>query len=378
MNTEQEFRQPATCKITVNEKEITDLCPYLVDVKVETSRSAASVCTLTFDTIRLDDCTWLVQDWIVQGTRTFEPWNEFEIWADFGNYEEEIMRGFVKTVKADTPEQMGEAKVIVTCQDETMLLDREHTRKTRSREDKPMTDGKIAQEIARENHLSVEAEDGLSNITLNQDSTPIRLLRDRAEANGYEFYIREGKLHIGPPQLDGDPQPSIMVYAGPRTNCLRFSVTHDGHRPDKVGVMRAPETGTIMEDETLKQNLKLLGKKAATSENAGLVPFVWQMQRPSGGSWKEAKARAQAKANENAWKIRADGELDGSLYGHVLLTHKLVGVYGVGETYSGLYYVDTVSHTFDQNGYRQSFKLLRNATGQNTEPEGDDALAAVR
>jgi phage protein D len=336
---------------------------------------------VTFDTSRLDDRTWLVQD-----AGIFEPWNEFKIEADFGDYAEEIMRGFVKTVKADTPEQMGEAKVTVTCQDETMLLDREHTRKIRSREDEPMTDGEIAQEIAGENNLSVEVEDGLSNITLNQDSTHIQLLRDRAEANGYECYIRKGKrkgerkgkLYIKPPQLDEDPQSPIMVYAGAKTNCIRFSVTHDGHRPDQVGVMRAAEIGTEIEQETLKPDLPLLGKKAATSENAGLVPFVWQMQRPAGGSIEEAKARAQAKANENAWKVKAEGELDGSLYGHVLLTHKPVGVYGVGETHSGLYYVDTVSHTFDQNGYRQTFNLLRNATGQNTEPQCEDLFAAVR
>ena len=253
MSTAQEFRQPATYKIAVMREEITDLSPYLVDVKVETSRSAPSVCILTFDTIRLDDCKWLVQD-----AGIFEPWNEFKIEADFGDYEEEIMRGFVKTVKADTPEQMGEAKMTVTCQDETMLLDREHTRKIRSRENEPKTDGEIAQEIAGENNFSVEAEAGLSNITLNQDSTHIKLLRDRAEANGYECYIRKGKLYFKPPQLDEDPQSSIMVYAGPRTNCLRFSVMHDGHRPDKVGVMRAPETGTVMEKETLKPNLRRL------------------------------------------------------------------------------------------------------------------------
>jgi len=105
MSTTPESRRPATCKITVSEEEITALCPYLVDVKVETSRSAASVCTLTFDTIRLNDCTWLVQD-----ADVFEPWNEFKIEADFGDYDEEIMRGFVKTIKADTPEQMGEAQ----------------------------------------------------------------------------------------------------------------------------------------------------------------------------------------------------------------------------------------------------------------------------
>jgi len=38
------------------------------------------------------------------------------------------------------------------------------------------------------------------------------------------------------------------------------------------------------------------------------------------------------------------------------------GVYGVGEKYSGLYYVDEVTHSFTAIGYRQSFKLERNPT----------------
>lgn len=373
MSTQQAFRLPATYKIEVDNREITDLCPYLVDVKVETSRSAAATCTLTFDTMRLDDCTWLVQD-----ADIFEPWKAFNIKADFGNYQEEIMRGFIKTVKADSPEQMGESKVTVTCQDTTMLLDRDHTRQIRSTSGEPVTDGGVAQEIAEANSISVDAEDGQSNVTLNQDNTNIQLLRQRAKANGHELYAREGKLFIKSPQLDEDPQPPILVYAGARTNCLNFSVTNDGHRPDQVGYMRAAETGTVMESETLQSDLTVLGKKAASSDDAGLAPFVWKMQRPAGGALEEARSRAQAKANENAWKLEAEGELDGTLYGHVLLTHKLVGVYGIGDTYSGLYYVDTVSHSFDQNGYRQSFKLLRNATGQDSEPESNDALAAVR
>jgi len=373
VSTEREFSQPATCKITVNGEEIVDLFPYLVDVKVETSRSAPSVCALTFDTVRSPDDSWTVQD-----AGIFEPWSDFRIEADFGDYAEEIMRGYVRTVNADTPEKMGEAKVVITCQDETMLLDREHIRRTWSTEEEPVTDGEIAREIAGDNNLDVEAEDGLNNVSLSQDSTPIRFLRNRAEANGFDFYVREGKLFMLPPQLDEDPQPSIMVYAGPRTNCVRFSVTHDGHLPDEVGVIRAAETGTEMEQETLAPDLTVLGRNAATSEDAGLVPFVWQIRRPAGSSMEEAIARAQAKANENAWKLRADGELDGTRYGHVLLTHKLVGVYGVGETYSGLYYVDTVSHAFSGDGYRQTFMLLRNATGQDSEPESDDSLAAVR
>ena len=81
-----------------------------------------------------------------------------------------------------------------------------------------------------------------------------------------------------------------------------------------------------------------------------------------GASRAELERRAQAKADENAWKISAEGELDGTLYGHVLLTHVTVEVDGVGETYGGRYYVDEVTHHFDSEGYRQHFKLLRNAT----------------
>lgn len=373
MDSDREFTQPATYKITVKGEEIGDLYPYLFELRVETSRMASSICTMTFDTIRLQDETWKIQD-----ADIFEPWNDFKIEADFGDYQEEIMRGYVRTINADTPEKMGEAKVTVICQDETVLLDREHVRRTWSTEDEPMTDGGIAQEIAGENNLDVEAEDGLSNLNLSQDSTPIRFLRNRAEANGYELYVRKGKLYMKPPSLNEEPQASIMVYSGARTNCVQFAVIHDGHRPDEVGVIRAAEIGTEIEHETVTPNLTVLGKKPVGSEAAGLVPFIWQMQRPTGSSMEEARARAQAKANENAWKIKANGELDGTRYGHVLQTHKLVGVYGVGETNSGLYYVDAVSHTFDQNGYRQSFKLLRNATGKNTEPENEDSLAAVR
>ena len=373
MSDRQDFRQAATYKISVNGEEIIDLYPLLNEAKIEMSRSKPALCTLSFDTVRQDDGSWIVQD-----AGIFEPWNEFKIEADFGDYSEEIMRGYVKTVKADTPAQMGQAKVTVICQDETLLLDREHIRKMLSSEEEPRTDGEIVEEIAGEYNLDVLAEDGLSNKSLNQDSTNIKLLRDRAEANGYELYVRSGKLYFHPPQLDEDPQPSIMVYSGQSTNCNNFAVVYDGHLPDEVGVMRGAATGTEIETETLTSNLTLLGSTGASSENSGLVPFVWQTQRPSGSSMEEATARAQAKANESSWKLTADGELDGSLYGHVLLTHKIVGVYGVGETYSGLYYVDTVSHTFDRNGYRQIFKLIRNATGQNTEPESGDSLAAVR
>ncbi len=372
MTAAQDFRQPVICKLYVDDVEPLEMMPYLVEATVENSRSAPAVCTLVFDTLRLEDGSWQVQD-----AGVFLPWKPIRIEAHFGDYAEEVMRGYVKEVWADTPEQMGKAKVIVMCQDESLLLDREHIRRVWSTEEEAMTDGDIVSEIAG-TQFDVDSDVGLSNISLNQDGTSIQFLRDRADANGYELYLREGTIYFKPPQLDEDPQASIMVYMGVRSNCLGISVQHDGHKPDEITLIRAAETGTELERESFPPNLTLLGSQAATSESMGLAPFIWQMPRPAGSSLEETRVRAQAKANENAWKIIAEGELDGSLYGHVLLTNKPVGVYGIGDTYGGLYYVDKVTHMFVQSGYRQSFRLLRNAIGQNTEPESNDALAAVR
>lgn len=372
MSGSQDFRQPAVCKIFVDDEELVEMSAYLIEANVDVSRGAAAVCTLELDTFRLEDDTWVVQD-----AGVFIPWKPFRIEAHFGDYSEEVMRGFVKEVWAETPEQMGKSRVVVICQDESLLLDREHIRRVWSTEEESMNDGEIVEEIAG-SQFDVDCEDGLTNVSLNQDGTSIQFLRDRAEANGYELYFREGTVHFKPPQLEQDPQASVMVNMGERTNCLRISIQHDGHKPDEVALVRAAATGTELEQETFAPDLTLLGTEAASSASMGLSPFVWQMPRPTGSSLEEARARAQAKANENAWKIVAEGELDGSLYGHVLLTHKPVGVYGIGDTYGGLYYVDKVNHVFAQAGYRQTFRLLRNATGQNTEPEGSDALAGVR
>jgi len=57
-----------------------------------------------------------------------------------------------------------------------------------------------------------------------------------------------------------------------------------------------------------------------------------------------------------------EGVLDTSVYLHVLFTGDVVRLEGVGETYGGLYYVDAVTHCFEAQGYRQTFKLTRNET----------------
>jgi len=369
----QQLRDPVECVIKVDDQEVSDVYPYLKEALINMTRSAAGTGKLIFESVRLENGQWTIQD-----SNLFAPWKPIKIEARFGSYSEEILRGYIKEVNAEYPREMGSAAVTVVFQDESILLNREHIKRTWSTEEEQMTDGEIAQQVASNNGLDADTEDGLTNISLNSDGTCIKLLIDRAQANGFELFVRESTLYFKSPELEGMPQPTIMVYAGDKTNCLDFAVRYDGHNPDEVNITRAAEIGTEIEEHTVSPDLTFLGEIAANSTGRGLSPFVWTMQQPSGATLLEVQARAQSKANELAWKIVATGELDGALHEHVLLTHKTVCVDGIGDYYGGDYYVDEVQHCFFAQGYRQKFRLLKNATGQGEQKSDADPIAAVR
>ncbi len=368
------FRQPAECIIKVGAagEEITDLYPLLMEVTVDASRDRSVVATLRFETRRDEQGRWLIQD-----SGVFAPWEPIVIEAAFGSTTEEVMRGFIRQIKAAYPADAGETMVTVECQDDSLQLDRGHVREVWGG-DLPTADQLIVTTILSNYGLLPDPENGAgqSNLVINQDETDIAFLRRRAEANGYDLLFRAGMVYFGPMRLDAEPQETIMTYAGQATNCLSFNVTDDGHQADQVSFDRAETAGAGTVSETVQSDLPLLGKYPATGQGAGLPEFSWRMSRQEGLSEEEWMARAQRRANDLSLRIKAEGELDGSLYGHVLRVGEPVGVDGVGDRYGGVYFVDTVKHVFNSDGYRMSFSLLRNAYGDNLADSGG-LLASV-
>ena len=118
-------RAPAECVITVDGAEIADLYPFLLEVAVETSRAEAATASLTFET-RRDE----LGKWTVQEAEVLVPWARIVISAAFGSRVEEIMRGYIREVNLETPQDAGAAQVKVECQDDSLRLDRAHNRKT--------------------------------------------------------------------------------------------------------------------------------------------------------------------------------------------------------------------------------------------------------
>jgi hypothetical protein len=375
----------ATCKVEVAGTEISQLYPVLGEVTVDARRGQATTAELRFHGMRDQYGNWNVQD----AGGQFLPWQPVTISAVFASSTQEVLRGYVRDIAAEHPEDQGQATVVVSCQDESLALDRMHQRRVWGG-DAPTTDLAIVQQVLGDYGLSLQqttpAPDaggpgagatadpgpGLQGIVVYQDSTDARLLRDRAEINGLELLFESGTVYFGRPRLEAVPQGRINVYAGASTNCVSLSVRADGHMPDTVGYDLL-DTGTAGNGSAspasartlVTSNLPPLGPQPATSAGAGLQDFVWLLSREGGRDPAELAALAQAKANDASMKVRADGEVDGSIYGQVMQVAQPIEVDGVGSTFSGTYYVDAVNHRFNDQGYRQRFTLLRNAYGDN-------------
>ncbi|HZD62422.1 MAG TPA: hypothetical protein VE200_06460, partial [Xanthobacteraceae bacterium] len=198
------LRAPADCVIRVDDQEIAELYPFLRELTAECSRDEASTARLVFETQRDEHGRWTVQD-----RGLLAPWKRIVIEAAFGQHTEELFRGFIREILADYPNESGASTVTVECQDASLALDREHVRRAWG-VDAPTTDGEIVTQIASRHSLTfaIKPGPGLANLTLYQNSTDIRFLRARAEANGYELYFRAGDMYFGPMQLDAHPQPA--------------------------------------------------------------------------------------------------------------------------------------------------------------------------
>lgn len=371
-------RAPAECKVVIDGAEIVDLYPVLLEVTVETSRTEAWTATLSFETRRDEHGGWLVQD-----ADALRKWAEVEVKAVFAENEETVLKGYIREINTEMPEDAGSARVNVECQDQSLRLDRSHNRESWGSEDAPTSDDMILRTVLGNYGLTAAPDSAGGQqgvVELPQDDTDISFLKKRAEFNGYELIFYPDSVYFGPYRYQDSVQETILVYAGAASNCLSLSVKDDGHQPDAVAFDVPAEEGGESTEEVVSPDLQLMGRESANSAAAGLEDFNWKMSAEAGADLERLRARAQAKANDiDIHRLQGEGELDGSLYGHVLRVGQPVPVDGLGERLNGSYYVDSVSHNFNADGYRQKFKLLRNAYGDNLDSllPAAPALAAV-
>ena len=369
------YVQPAECIIKVEGEEVSELYPFVSSVTVEASRSCFSEATITFISPVDENDHWQVAD-----DERLLPWNSIEIIADFQTGTEEIMRGVILQGAPDFPVNAGETSVTIIARDQSALFDLGTRQRTWGEHPLGTSDTLILTELTSEAGIGIDplSGPGHSGIIVKQRTSDIVFLKKRAELNGYELLFEEGNVYFGPLRIENESQPQILAYAGRRTNCRTFKPSNNGHQARRFTYAQRDATGDAGGDVTVEPNLPLMGSMPARSSSNNADNQHSRIDRRTTPNEDENQALALGMANEGDLSIRAEGELDGTLYGHVLKVGLPVEIDGVGDLYSGLYYVDTVTHHFDQTGYRQKFNVVRNALGRAGGGGLGDVLGAVR
>jgi hypothetical protein len=178
------------------------------------------------------------------------------------------------------------------------------------------------------------------------------------------------------PQLSGSPQPLLAAFFGPDTNLNSFDARINATRPVQVEMHQIDTIAKQVQDATAVQGQQQqLGRDPVTSLSppGGAASKMIVRHAVTTGQ-QEMTALTQAFSDEAEWFIEANGEVDSVIYGNVLQSRSLVPIKGVGELFSGMYYVTRVKHSFTVDRYMQKFTARRNASAPQPDDFGGSLL----
>jgi hypothetical protein len=210
---------------------------------------------------------------------------------------------------------------------------------------------------------------------LTQRATDWRFLQHLARRNGMRFWFeydgdqRAVVGHFAAPALTADAQPDVvLLQEGANLTWADAQllatgpVTVRGTAIDPLAkrVVRAegePTRDVMGADDAadaVSSGLTAAGAAAVTALLADPPPLDEALG-----------ATASAATDDARLLIELRAELDPSLYRGLLRARRPVLVRGIGRRFSGVYYVESVRTTMEDNQLRQTFVAVRNATGQS-------------
>jgi phage protein D len=359
--------------IEIGGEEAADLYEDLVALEVELSDEHPA-------TFRM--CVSLAKD-VEEGAWSYQDEDRFRIWTRVtialgfvGSGREPLITGFITRVQPHFSEDEGQSLLEVTGMDPSVLMDREERLK-----DWPnKKDSDIAREIlgrypftADVEDTDVVHEDALS--TAIQRETDLRFLKRLAQRNGFSCYFDGMVAHFRRVPVDDSPQPVLAAHFGAETNLICFSAAVDALRPTRVRMFQVDRlTKEVLSASAEAPAGDPLGDVDATQlepAEAPAAPTVFVANNAVTGR-AEMDTLCQELFRQGSSFVSGEGDVDAAAYGHVLMPRRLVTVKGVGETYSGVYYVSFVRHTITRDGYTQFFRVTRDAV----LPSGDEEFGA--
>jgi hypothetical protein len=304
---------------------------------------------------------------LLQGGR-LQPFQRVILGLWVGAVQEVLIDGVITHQQFTPGEEPGSAVLTVMGKDIGQMLDLEE--KNRAFPNQP--DFLIAKTVIAEyaRYGLVPAVSPTTDVPTflqripRQHETDLGLLKRLASNNGYVFYIEPitlgmNQAYWGPENRLSIPQPALTMDMGSASNVKGLHFSNDGLATVAVeGSFVEPISGVTLPIPPIPP-LKIppLASAPAPARRKVLTRDTAQTNPV------RAVLNAVATASRAPDPVTSQGELDVTRYGGVMRARKLIGVRGVGRTYSGNYYVRRVSHVVENGEYTQSFTLSREGTG---------------
>ena len=311
-------------------------------------------------------------DWTYLDDAEIRPWQEISISAGLADDNDLLLSGYITQIKPIFGSDLQSAVIEIMGMDKSVAMDRMEILK-----DWPdKSDSDIAEAIFAKYGLEpdVEATDVVHSeetSTIIQRDTDIQFLRRLALRNGYECYVQGDTGVFKSLDLDSPSQGVLAVHFGEETNTYGFTLELDALMPTGVAMQqidRLNKTTSSVAIETsdikvlgAQEAASLLGEKTIPEDGTPIGKGLRYIGQNSAFGEAEMEALSQGLFQKSEWLIRASGEVNSAEYGKVVQARKLITVKGIGETYSGEFYVCRVKHLFTLGGYTQYVTLKRNA-----------------
>jgi hypothetical protein len=311
---------------------------------------------------------------ILQSTQ-LKPFSRVILLVTMGVIPHVLMDGIITNQQLNPSNESGGSTLTLTGEDVSVMMDRQERNVEHPAQSEVIIATKIIGQYAQYGLIpmvipppSVDVPTPVERIPTQQE-TDLSYLQTLARRHNYVFYVSPGPApgtniaYWGPLVRQGVPQPALSYNLGPNSNIESLNFQNDALSPTGVsGQVQDRLTNLTLPIFSFSSLLPALSGNPPDLSN--LLTAGQQVFRANGQNAVQAFAQAQAQADASTRDVvTAEGELNALRYGGVLQARSLVGLRGVGLSYSGNYYVKKVTHKITHEAYKQSFTLTREGLG---------------
>lgn len=341
-----------------------DFYTCLAAVEVSLDETKAGGFKLSLVLWRQADGTWLHLD-----DERLRAFTEVTISARFEDQAaEELISGYITQVNPHFDADPNGCTLEIVGMDKSVLLDRVEKLQAWPNQ----KDSDIATQIFNQYGLTPQVTDTQvihdeAVSTIIQRETDMQFLTRLARRNGLECFVEGDTGYFQSPNMNSPPQPILAAHFEEQTNLDQINLEMNALRPvPGVGLFQVNlfDGKQVLKVETTaaqRHQQPALGKTEPQQlATADIEPSQLYLSREVTTGQPEMEALCQSLFHQAEWFVTGEGIISANRYGHVLKPRQLVTIKGIGETYSGVYYVTAVTHVFTPAGYTQTFRVKRN------------------